>query len=209
MCGEKGKEPGLIQKTEGSPPRVRGKERLLPEKHTSSGITPAYAGKRRPEYGRKNKCGDHPRVCGEKNRQALVEGANQGSPPRMRGKEVLPVRGFPPPGITPAYAGKRTGPGKDAPRRWDHPRVCGEKEIAAGRDVAYWGSPPRMRGKARSCQTVQHGAGITPAYAGKSSPGSAAGCHARDHPRVCGEKFAARLLPRFIRGSPPRMRGKV
>ena len=92
---------------------------------------------------------DHPRVCGEKKGPApapayphritpayagkriidyynLFVGA--GSPPRMRGKARAQTRDAAVNGITPAYAGKRrifliTGTG-----RWDHPRVCGEKE---------------------------------------------------------------------------------
>ena len=70
-------------------------------------------------------------------------------------------------------------------------------------------SPPRMRGKVPVCCPEHRKVRITPAYAGKSSPGSAAGCHARDHPRVCGEKFLKQVESLSYLGSPPRMRGKV
>ena len=49
-------------------------------------------------------------------------------------------------GITPACAGNsksRSRPGASCP---DHPRVCGEQDIAnSGEDVSQ-GSPPRVRG---------------------------------------------------------------
>ena len=50
---------------------------------------------------------------------------------------------------------------------------------------------------------------ITPAHAGKSRNhgGTRSGCG--DHPRACGEKLAEAMQARNIRGSPPRMRGKV
>ena len=52
-----------------------------------------------------------------------------GSPPRMRGKDILflLIYGFI--RITPAYAGKSTLETMYAPQAKDHPRVCGEKVI--------------------------------------------------------------------------------
>ena len=72
----------------------------------SRGITPAYAGK---SYKTSNKeyCEkDHPRVCGEKNYRVKVALVNNGSPPRMRGKEVERIGLKYILRITPAYAGK-------------------------------------------------------------------------------------------------------
>ena len=71
----------------GSPPRMRGKVRLL----------------------QSNRCfpQDHPRVCGEKAAQPFHGVSLIGSPPRMRGKGALMVKDFFTFGITPAYAGKR------------------------------------------------------------------------------------------------------
>ena len=66
VCGEKTSSRQSTSCCRGSPPRVRGKERLLPEKHTSSGITPAYAGKRAAASFHPGTTQDHPRVCGEK-----------------------------------------------------------------------------------------------------------------------------------------------
>ena len=150
-----------------SPPRVRGKERLLPEKHTSSGITPAYAGKRCTRRPVQRMQRDHPRVCGEKVCGIWLKCASLGSPPRVRGKETLPEFLHVLIGITPAYAGKSLRFLRACLRRRDHPRVCGEKISASAIIKIARGSPPRMRGKAQHHRPVVHRHGITPAYAGK------------------------------------------
>ena len=49
--------------------------------------------------------------------------------------------------ITPACAGKRADYTGKTPKVEDHPRVCGEKRFASASLDAYWGSPPRVRGK--------------------------------------------------------------
>ena len=91
-------------------------------------------------------------------------------------------------GITPAYAGKRRGWSK-----WQ---------------ISSRGSPPRMRGKERSCHSHQCVHGITPAYAGKRNGRCSCSTAGRDHPRVCGEKPRRRSSGRTWPGSPPRVRGK-
>ena len=87
----------------------------------------------------------------------------------MRGKEerlryVWMLRG-----ITPAYAGKSENHIKRYSPLWDHPRVCGEKTTSEYATAAEQGSPPRMRGKGRKDRCKALYAGITPAYAGKST----------------------------------------
>ena len=66
-----------------------------------------------------------------------------------------------------------------------------------------------MRGKAASIVGGDNLAGITPAYAGKSTGGGLSGFCRGDHPRVCGEKCNCGVLSVNLMGSPPRMRGKV
>ena len=66
-----------------------------------------------------------------------------------------------------------------------------------------------MRGKENERIMQSKPIGITPAYAGKSSPAAARACIMRDHPRLCGEKFWAAVMPSMLEGSPPPMRGKV
>ena len=50
---------------------------------------------------------------------------------------------------------------------------------------------------------------VSPAYAGKSRECARGLTRARNHPRVCGEKFFAAYGAMPLSGSPPRMRGKV
>ena len=91
----------------GSPPRVRGKDPRTSPSALSSGITPAYAGKRKKAllYGDWNR--DHPRICGEKSVTYIRFAMASGSPPHMRGKGALAGNLEQRRGITPAHAGKR------------------------------------------------------------------------------------------------------
>ena len=66
-----------------------------------------------------------------------------------------------------------------------------------------------MRGKGRTTRPAPARARITPACAGKRKSCAAQKTSAWDHPRMCGEKFAAMFESMFIMGSPPRMRGKA
>ena len=74
-----------------------------------TGITPAYAGKRCHYKRRQNVCKDHPRLCGEKNTMTDYSMHATGSPPPMRGKGSNYMQESDVSGITPAYAGKRSG----------------------------------------------------------------------------------------------------
>ena len=112
-------------------------------------------------------------------------------------------------GITPAYAGKRSGARFITAFIWDHPRVCGEKYVREVTERTAEGSPPRMRGKAPLIFCGICGTGITPAYAGKRPSGGHHRAAGGDHPRVCGEKSTRNGLLYSRWGSPPRMRGKV
>ena len=149
-----------------------------------------------------------PRVCGEKKVWYGVEDIASGSPPRMRGKaQAEQVRRFLN-GITPAYAGKRTKSSRCPPRMWDHPRVCGEKNLCILRRVEIPGSPPRMRGKAPTKTGCSCPGGITPAYAGKRREDCDMGMYDRDHPRVCGEKQLAVVVLSLTHRITPAYAGK-
>ena len=186
--GEKPAKRGRDFPARGSPPRGRGKEERRKPGEIRARITPAWAGKRRRRHGVKIFDKDHPRVGGEKSARYFVQCLLQGSPPRGRGKDIIPL--LPPGkfGITPAWAGKRSGRAAAWPFCRDHPRVGGEKSrtrlVSAGDE----GSPPRGRGKACSFQRSDCAVGITPAWAGKSIAKCGAVEEVRDHPRVGGEK---------------------
>ena len=107
MCGEKFALAWLPAFIRGSPPHVRGKEKLetIPKFYTR--ITPACAGKRKivklpVEYIR-----DHPRMCGEKPAGEINKPSRKGSPPHVRGKAFATFPIVFATGITPACAGKR------------------------------------------------------------------------------------------------------
>ena len=77
--------------SQGSPPPMRGKGSRCAVSFRSLRITPAYAGKRRPFDCRFSEGWDHPRLCGEKKGSLIVIDFNTGSPPPMRGKDLLHV----------------------------------------------------------------------------------------------------------------------
>ena len=115
---------------------MRGKDSAPLPFRSTSGITPAYAGKRSRDDGLLSEGQDHPRVCGEKSAKMSCCALALGSPPRMRGKAVLKGGDKDIYGITPAYAGKRAPNGETTKPARDHPRVCGEKPAGTkARDV--------------------------------------------------------------------------
>ena len=154
-----------------------------------NGITPAYAGKRKPPPDRHKNWGDHPRMCGEKLLISAYFRFKRGSPP--------------------AYAGKSWRASKKPPGSSDHPRVCEEKNFLLLMTSRRSGSPPRVRGKAPMGPNNPLDVRITPAYAGKRYRYSARTIPRRDHPRVCGEKIASWTVCKVSMGSPPHMRGKA
>ena len=111
---------------------------------------------------------DHPRLCGEKVKICLFGNDSSGSPPPMRGKEVVHDQKDLYGGITPAYAGKRGNQAYTRSKPEDHPRLCGEKISSLDKAFGLLGSPPPMRGKVLWSGGVCCPPGITPAYAGKS-----------------------------------------
>ena len=148
-------------------------------------------------------------MCGEKRSAFPVLPCGWGSPPRMRGKAREVLLHPEAVGITPAYAGKRIKLRKRHSICGDHPCVCGEKIEMPYELLLKEGSPPRMRGKARSRCFVVEVMRITPAYAGKRIAELQTPAVSWDHPRVCGEKVPITCVPKYALGSPPRVRGKV
>ena len=153
-------------------------------------------------------CMDHPRVCGEKPSQNVLNSLYPGSPPRVRGKVERMKTVHVAHGITPACAGKRTPKAFGSYMMKDHPRVCGEKRVQRGDVDQCSGSPPRVRGKVSAPARAAVVDGITPACAGKRQVDVAQMGIRQDHPRVCGEKLLVFVRSRKYGGSPPRVRGK-
>ena len=148
-------------------------------------------------------------MCGEKRSRRHHLVAEQGSPPRMRGKVLFRSFIVQPFGITPAYAGKRSAASRPAAAARDHPRVCGEKQALLCTWMFLQGSPPRMRGKESHARRKRQAHGITPACAGKRRCKAAFCAWFWDHPRMCGEKASHSATLFGVGGSPPHVRGKV
>ena len=98
----------------------------------------------------------------------MRKSAEEGSPPRVRGKDIYYKPISKDSGITPACAGKSPCQRPVNHSRKDHPRVCGEKFLFSESGILPEGSPPRVRGKDPRPLRPVSGAGITPACAGKS-----------------------------------------
>ena len=171
-------------------------------------VSPAYAGKshRGRHQVRRNR--DHPRMCGEKASAPAAPPQWQGSPPHVRGKGLVRSCSKWPKGITPACAGKSWTAPAAASGCWDHPRMCGEKQMLSMEKDRFSGSPPHVRGKEIVGQVNLGLGGITPACAGKSSTDHSSRQPSRDHPRMCGEKTTKLPGTRCKLGSPPHVRGK-
>ena len=107
LCGEKLTPSTGQNASPGSPPPMRGKDLTAVLAAPRSGITPAYAGKSSAARCKRCRSWDHPRLCGEKQFNAVPPDGCGGSPPPMRGKDFCkpPFQAFL--RITPAYAGKR------------------------------------------------------------------------------------------------------
>ncbi len=152
---------------------------------------------------------DHPRACGENRNNLHIYNPGTGSPPRMRGKRSDDLEKAAYVRITPAHAGKTSSVIEAWSQRADHPRACGENRTKSRRGRCSRGSPPRMRGKRAQYKRVKPRLRITPAHAGKTAMLSTWCAFIKDHPRACGENGIQRHGGRWLRGSPPRMRGKL
>ena len=207
VCGEQRIVRVIVHLHRGSSPRMRGTGSFLELRTQPIGIIPAYAGNRSRLRRREDTPRDHPRVCGEQVPIFATLTRMLGSSPRMRGTEIGPQVVEPQAGIIPAYAGNRNWYTGGQTNVRDHPRVCGEQDIADWEEIASEGSSPRMRGTASGGSCVLAREGIIPAYAGNSSCPYKEQPAQRDHPRVCGEQNLRIAGIVVNMGSSPRMRG--
>ena len=148
-------------------------------------------------------------MCGENQRKIKLFTSEEGSSPRVRGKQLdrLARRGLT--RLIPACAGK-TAP-RFAGRRdeWAHPRVCGENYNPDLHICVQPGSSPRVRGKRNSENARDLSRGLIPACAGKTGTRTRPRPPIWAHPRVCGENLGIESRLRIFCGSSPRVRGKL
>ena len=190
VCGEKSKSARMMNRTRGSPPRVRGEAHHPRHAVKCRRITPACAGRSQPLPAARLHHGDHPRVCGEKFAFPDLAQTIEGSPPRVRGEAYGHLMACQALRITPACAGRSCSAATGRDAGWDHPRVCGEKGLEVAVRLAVEGSPPRVRGEASMQFKPVSVIRITPACAGRRWRSQKSLCLTGDHPRVCGEKAA-------------------
>ena len=130
-----------------------------------------------------------------------------GSPPHTRGAPFPRALGGDREGITPAYAGSTVIGSHPSVLIRDHPRIRGEHDTGTLVLEAKKGSPPHTRGAPKSAARRSKKTGITPAYAGSTSPACSGYPACRDHPRIRGEHVMNLISPPSGMGSPPHTRG--
>ena len=155
---------------EGSPPRARGRRRMIPTPQSITGLTPACAGTSRTWTSTRPRPRAHPRVRGDVERRHEHGDRFRGSPPRARGRPESTSARKQRDGLTPACAGTSRLRQQGAPRG-AHPRVRGDVPAEPVDPRAELGSPPRARGRRRPSRVRAVRRGLTPACAGTSRSG--------------------------------------
>ena len=154
----------------GSPPRVRGTGCKKRTRSLSVRITPACAGNSFTLVLFAPCRADHPRVRGEQVSLLWFAFCGLGSPPRVRGTVLFPLKLLRKIRITPACAGNSTPMTQRALTAQDHPRVCGEQMGSMACSRPRPGSPPRVRGTGCFRKQQSQCKRITPACAGNREP---------------------------------------
>ena len=168
MRGEDPRGTSCTGRLVGSPPHARGRRYSRYEPRSRARITPACAGKTRPQAPPRSTRRDHPRMRGEDQLGIAKNEIAEGSPPHARGRPSFGGMSRFCTGITPACAGKTSM--SDAPVKisGDHPRMRGEDLKPAGQMIIEGGSPPHARGRLGMMFLAGVVRGITPACAGKT-----------------------------------------
>ena len=186
MCGNHKIGCSEFPRVIGSPPRVREPQFNERVAVCEAGITPACAGTTSHDCRHNQASKDHPRVCGNHCCRARQKRSWEGSPPRVREPQKMPLTKRHMMRITPACAGTTRKRIHADPEREDHPRVCGN-HLALPRPISVSaGSPPRVREPHSATDLAKAAQGITPACAGTTRRDGGARRGDRDHPRVCG-----------------------
>ena len=90
-----------------------------------------------------------------------------------------------------------------------HPRVCGENGGVNLQTIETDGSSPRVRGKPHADYSAAARDRLIPACAGKTAASLPITRSSQAHPRVCGENDATDKFQNTLKGSSPRVRGKL
>jgi len=206
-CGERPGGAATGDPALGSSPRLRG----TPERSANfldlMRFIPAPAGNARPSASAAPWSTVHPRACGERWDEALIETIARGSSPRLRGtrgrrRAVRRRIRF-----IPAPAGNAVAQVELHSLRPVHPRACGERSTASRIIARHTGSSPRLRGTRTAARREHRGPRFIPAPAGNALGRRAVARSRAVHPRACGERGVALGLALGLAGSSPRLRG--
>ena len=134
----------------GSPPCVRGRERIPPRRSAAGRFTPVRTGKRPTSDRPSARSAVHPRAYGEENSFAAEVQPGCGSPPCVRGRAVIGALDLDTNRFTPVRPGKRFLCLRMMQSASVHPRAYGEETADSIRVCARVGSPPCVRGRGSS-----------------------------------------------------------
>ena len=193
----------------GSSPRVRGRRSMSSSSGSESGLIPASAGQTNVCATWRLTATAHPRECGADCFPPCGGVRLSGSSPRVRGRLGRWFVGRGRGGLIPASAGQTEQERAAAEAARAHPRECGADCTATEPLSIPAGSSPRVRGRPRCSRGVRLWAGLIPASAGQTSgpPGPADASTA--HPRECGADPRLGHARQGLRGSSPRVRGRL
>ena len=191
-------------------PRGCGEHPMLrPASLWGPGIIPADAGSTSGKSNVIAESEDHPRGCGEHDNAVRIGIHQVGSSPRMRGAPTHNAPRSYDSRIIPADAGSTTPQSGRIPGKRDHPRGCGEHQLAQDQNLTNSGSSPRMRGALTGYYDLRPNGRIIPADAGSTMLSPVLPSYLTDHPRGCGEHRTDSSIRVPPRGSSPRMRGAL
>ena len=209
MCGADTFRPRSVSFKLGSSPRVRSRHGGQNTKPIKDGIISACAEQTlRSALG--VRCGwDHLRVCGADNVSFGITNFPQGSSPRVRSRQNVPLGTASGIGIISACAEQTPAPSATSCRTWDHLRVCGADAYepqGLGFDV---GSSPRVRSRRLRAAGSRVRRGIISACAEQTPPRWLTLSVIWDHLRVCGADDTSITNDGTATGSSPRVRSRL
>ena len=172
----------------GSPPRMWGRQVLLPGGIIGQRFTPTHVGKTISCQRRWTDEPVHPHACGEDSSPEHKAEVTDGSPPRMWGRPPIQRRFLFGLRFTPTHVGKTPTP----------PELAG----------APVGSPPRMWGRLLDHRGADPRGRFTPTHVGKTITQKTVTGRETVHPHACGEDRTRARPSRASTGSPPRMWGR-
>ena len=193
----------------GSSPLTRGARIHGDSLHLVTGLIPAHAGSTSLSCCGLVRFQAHPRSRGEHRRGLAGFMQRFGSSPLTRGARRLCWISCLRIGLIPAHAGSTSGPRREYPRTWAHPRSRGEHRIVNELVTASCGSSPLTRGARLMVNDDNIATRLIPAHAGSTLEVWVNGTRGRAHPRSRGE-HADTIGDQIVNaGSSPLTRGAL